>query len=130
MIQLLILSGKKAASQLIASHFPFCIGRTSGNDLQLDDDGVWDQHLTLEFHPQQGIALKAAINALVTVNNRPVETTTLLHNGDVITVGAAKLQFWLAAVRQQGLRRREGFVWALLCLVILFEAFLIYQLIH
>jgi pSer/pThr/pTyr-binding forkhead associated (FHA) protein len=130
MIQLLILTGKKAAGQLIARHFPFCIGRASGNDLQLDDDGVWDQHLTLEFHPQQGITLTAATNALVTVNNQPVETTTLLRNGDVITVGAAKLQFWLAAVRQQGLRLREGFVWALLCLVVLFEAFLIYQLTH
>jgi pSer/pThr/pTyr-binding forkhead associated (FHA) protein len=129
MIQLLILTGKKAAGQFIARHFPFCIGRASGNDLQLDDDGVWDQHLTLEFHPQQGITLTAAPDALVTVNSRPVQTA-LLQNGDVITLGAAKLQFWLVAVRQQGLRLREGFVWALLFLVVLFEAFLIYQLVH
>jgi pSer/pThr/pTyr-binding forkhead associated (FHA) protein len=129
MIQLLILTGKKAASRLIAGHFPFCIGRTAGNDLQLDDDGVWDQHLTLEFHPRQGITLTAAPDALVTVNSRPVQTA-LLRNGDVITLGAAKLQFWLAAVRQQGLGLREGFVWALLFLVVLFEAFLIYELTH
>ena len=129
MIQLLILSGKKAAGQFVARHFPFCIGRASGNDLQLDDDGVWDQHLTLEFHPQQGITLTAAPNALVTVNSRPVQTA-LLRNGDVITLGAVKLQFWLAAVRQHGLHLREGFVWALLSLVVLCEVFLIYQLIH
>ena len=129
MIQLLILTGKKAAGQLIARHFPFCIGRAAGNDLQLDDDGVWDQHLRLEFHPQQGIALTAAPNALVTVNSRPVQTA-LLRNGDVITLGAAKLQFWLAVVRQQGLRLREGFTWALLSLVVLCEVFLIYQLTH
>jgi pSer/pThr/pTyr-binding forkhead associated (FHA) protein len=129
MIQLLILTGKKAAGQLIARHFPFSIGRASGNDLSLDDDGVWDQHLRLEFHPQQGIILTAAPNALVTVNSRPVQTA-LLRNGDVITLGAAKLQFWLATVQQQGLRLCEGFVWALLSLVVLFEAFLIYELIH
>ena len=90
MIQLFILTGKKAASQLIASHFPFCIGRASGNDLQLDDDGVWDRHLTLEFHPQQGITLTAAPDALVTINNRPVQTA-LLRNGDVIALGGAPL---------------------------------------
>jgi pSer/pThr/pTyr-binding forkhead associated (FHA) protein len=129
MIQLLILTGKKAAGQFIARRFPFCIGRASGNDLQLDDDGVWDRHLTLEFHPRQGITLTAAPNALVTINNRPVQTA-LLRNGDVITLGAAKLQFWLAAVRQQSLGLREGFVWALLCLVVLFEALLIYELTH
>ena len=129
MIQLLILTGKKAAGQFIARRFPFCIGRAFGNDLQLDDDGVWDRHLTLEFHPQQGITLTAAPDALVTVNGRPIQTA-LLRNGDVITLGAAKLQFWLAAVRQQGLRLREGFVWALLSLVVLCEVFLIYQLIH
>ena len=129
MIQLLILTGKKATSQFVASYFPFCIGRASGNDLQLDDDGVWDQHLTLEFHPQQGITLTAAPNALVTVNGRPVQTAPL-RNGDVITLGAAKLQFWLTTVRQSSLYLREGFVWALLCLVVLFEAFLIYLLIH
>ena len=129
MIQLLILTGKKATGQFIARHFPFCIGRAAGNDLQLDDDGVWDQHLTLEFHPQQGITIMAAPNALVTVNNRPVQTA-LLRNGDVITLGAAKFQFWLAAVRQQSLRLREGFFWALLSLVVLCEVFLIYELIH
>jgi pSer/pThr/pTyr-binding forkhead associated (FHA) protein len=129
MIQLLILAGKKATGQLIARHFPFCIGRAPGNDLQLDDDGVWDQHLRLEVHPQQGITLTAAPNALVTVNSRPVQTA-LLRNGDVITLGAAKLQFWLATVRQQGLRLHEGFVWALLSLVVLCEILLIYWLIR
>ena len=129
MIQILILTGKKAASRLIANHFPFRIGRAAGNDLQLGDDGIWDQHLTIEFHPQQGITLTAAPNALVTVNSQPVQTA-LLHNGDVITLGAAKLQFWLATVRQHGLRLREGLVWALLFLVALCEVFLIYRLVH
>jgi len=50
MIQLHILAGKKAGNQLAACRFPFRIGRAHGNDLQLDDDGVWDQHSTLEFN--------------------------------------------------------------------------------
>ena len=128
-IQLHILAGKKAGNQLVACRFPFRIGRAHGNDLQLDDDGVWDQHSTLEFNPQQGVILAAAPNALVTVNSQPVQTA-LLRNGDVITLGAAKLQFWLTAVRQRSLCFREGFFWALLALVVLCELFLIHRLIH
>ena len=128
-IQFNILAGKKAGNQLTASSFPFRIGRAHGNDLQLDDDGVWDQHSTLEFNPRQGIILAAAPNALVTVNSQPVQTTPL-RNGDVITLGAAKLQFWLTAVRQRSLCFREGLFWAILALVVSCEFFLIYQLVH
>ena len=113
MIQLHILSGKKAGSQSVVRRFPFRIGRAGGNELQLDDDGVWDQHLTLEFQRREGFKLAAAPNALVMVNDQPVQTA-LLRNGDVITLGSVKLQFWLAAARQRGLRLRERFVWALL----------------
>ena len=45
MVQLNILSGKKAGTRTVARHFPFRIGRAAGNELQLEDDGVWDQHL-------------------------------------------------------------------------------------
>jgi pSer/pThr/pTyr-binding forkhead associated (FHA) protein len=129
MIELHILAGKKAGSQSVVRRFPFYIGRANGNDLQLNDDGTWDQHLTLEFHRQEGFKLASAPNALVMVNSKPVQTA-LLRNGDVITLGSAKLQFWLAAARQRGLRLREQFVWALLLAVVLCQFVLIYRLIR
>lgn len=49
MIQLHILSGKKAGSLAVAGHFPFRIGRAPENDLSLEDAGIWEQHVTLEF---------------------------------------------------------------------------------
>ena len=129
MIELHILAGKKAGSQSVVRRFPFRIGRASGNDLQLNDDGAWDQHLTLEFHRREGFKLAAAQNALVMVNNQPVQVA-LLRNGDIITLGSAKLQFWLAATRQRGLWLRERFVWALLVAVIFAQFALIYRLIR
>ena len=101
MIQFNILSGRKAGAQLAARHFPFRVGRASGNELQLDDDGVWDQHLTLEFDRWKGFTLVTAPNALAAVNGEPVQTVNL-RSGDIITVGSAKFQFWLAAARQSG----------------------------
>jgi pSer/pThr/pTyr-binding forkhead associated (FHA) protein len=129
MIELHILAGKKAGSQSVVRRFPFRIGRAGGNDLQLNDDGMWDRHLTLEFHRREGFKLAAAQNALIMVNNQPVQTA-LLRNGDIVTLGSAKFQFWLAASRLRGLGLRERFVWVLLAAVVLCQFVLIYRLIR
>ena len=129
MVQFNILTGKKAGAQPAARRFPFRIGRAPGNDLQLDDDGIWDQHLTLEFNRQKGFTLATASNALAAINGEPVQTA-ILRNGDVITLGSAKLQFWLAAARQHSLRLREAFVWGLLVAITAAQFALIYWLIR
>jgi pSer/pThr/pTyr-binding forkhead associated (FHA) protein len=129
MVQFNILSGKKAGAQSAARRFPFRIGRAPGNDLQLGDDGIWDQHLTLEFNRQKGFTLTTAPKALATINGGPAQTA-ILRNGDIITLGSAKLQFWLAAARQRGLRLREAFVWTLLAAVTAAQFALIYWLIR
>ena len=128
MIQLNVLSGKQAGSRTVVRRFPFHVGRAPGNQLQLDDDGVWDQHLALEFQGG-GFQLAVAPGALAAVNSEPVQNQ-ILRNGDIITVGSAKLQFWLAAARQRSLRFRELFVWMLLLLVTLGQFVLIYWLLR
>lgn len=124
MVHLHILSGKKAGSRAVASRFPFRIGRAPQNHLPLDDDGVWERHLSLEFKKKEGFHLAAASPAIAAVNGKPVETA-LLRNGDVITLGSAKIQFWLAPAPQRDLRIREGLVWALLAFVTLGQIALI-----
>jgi hypothetical protein len=128
MIQLNILSGRQAGAQTVARHFPFRIGRAAGNELQLEDDGVWDEHLALEFHPQSGFNLATAPDALATVNGEPVQNT-ILRNGDIITAGSVKIQFWLAAARQGNLLVREFFVWVLIAAVTAAELALVYWLL-
>jgi pSer/pThr/pTyr-binding forkhead associated (FHA) protein len=129
MIQLNILSGKQAGAQSAARRFPFCIGRAAENDLQLEDDGVWDRHLVLGFQKGEGFKLATSANALANVNGEPVEEK-ILRNGDIITIGSARLQFWLAAAQQRGLRLRENFVWALLLFVTLGQCILICWLLR
>ena len=129
MVQLDILSGKSAGSQTAVRRFPFRIGRAAGNDLQLTDDGIWDQHLTLAWEKKEGFVLALAPNALATVNHQPVQNT-LLRNGDLIALGSVKLQFWLAATRQRGLRLRELFVWTLIAAVTAAQIALIYRLLR
>ena len=129
MIQLSVLSGNKAGNQIVVRHFPFCIGRAAQNDLQLEDAGVWDSHLTLELNgDNKRFTLAVAPNALAAVNNQPVQTA-LLRNGDIISFGSVKMQFWLAAIKQRGLRVRELFVWIILITVTAAQFFLIYSLL-
>jgi len=128
MVQLNVLSGAKAGSHPVVRRFPFHIGRASGNDLQLEDGGVWERHLSLLFQ-REGFQIAVAPDALVTVNGVPFQNQNL-HNGDVITVGSVKLQFWLAAARQRGLRARELFVWALITAVTAAQFVLLYGLIR
>ena len=53
MVQLKILSGKKAGTAWVARRFPVRIGRSAGADLQLEESGVWDEHLQLDFKPAE-----------------------------------------------------------------------------
>ena len=129
MVQLNVLSGKKAGSQALARRFPFRVGRAAQNDLQLDDAGIWDSHLTLELHrANKRFVLAVAPNAIAAVNDQPIESTPL-RNGDIISLGSVKIQFWLGPVGQRGLRLRELFVWILLALVVFSQFILIYWLL-
>jgi len=119
MIQLDILSGKKAGGQTVVRHFPFRIGRAAENDLQLEDDGVWDRHLVLEFQKKEGFKLATSAKRprhrqwRTRPKQNPPQTAT------TVTIGSAKLQFWLAAAQQRGLHAREFFLWALIIAVTL-----------
>ena len=127
MVQLRILSGKLAGDVHTVRRFPFHIGRAAGNELTLDGEGIWDNHLILEVEKNEGFTIKTVSNAFVAVNEQPLASARL-RNGDIISFGSAKIQFWLAVPRQHGLQLREMSVWFLLAAVTGFQFFLIYRL--
>ena len=129
MVQLRILSGKMAGELRVVRHFPFRIGRAVENDLRLEDAGVWNHHLVLEFQKNEGFTFHAQPDAFVALNEQP-QTTARLRNGDLLAFGSAKIQFWLAPAKLRSLRSRELFVWLLLLAVTGFQMVLIYRLVH
>jgi pSer/pThr/pTyr-binding forkhead associated (FHA) protein len=129
MIQLRVRSGNKAGTVWVARRFPVRVGRSPSADLRLEEAGVWDEHLRLEFHPADGIVLKVQPNALASVNGQPVEQA-VLRNGDDIGIGSLNLQFWLGETRQRGLKFREGLTWAGVAAISLGQVALIYWLLH
>jgi hypothetical protein len=127
-VHLKFLSGKKAGAVWSARRFPVRIGRAANADLRLEDAGIWDYHLSLDFQPSKGFFLEVQPNALARLNDQPVQRAPL-RNGDLITLGPLQLQFWLGETRQAGLRFREGLTWAGIAAVSLAQIALIYWLI-
>jgi len=127
-VQLRILTGSKAGSFQAVRRFPFHVGRAGDNHLCLDAPGVWDHHFILDVQPDNGFTFQSVGQALAAVNDHP-QTAMRLRNGDVISFGSAKVQFWLSDPVQQGLRMREVFFWALLALVTAGQIALVYCLV-
>ena len=129
MVQLKVLSGKKAGTVWVARRFPVRVGRSAACALQLEEDGVWDQHFQIDFDRSAGFTLTTQPDALVTINGQPAPGA-ILHNGDLLEIGSLKLQFWLAESRQRALLPRELFLWTLVTAVFLIQVALIYWLLE
>jgi pSer/pThr/pTyr-binding forkhead associated (FHA) protein len=128
MVQLQVLSGKRAGTGWVARRFPVRIGRGPGADLQSDEDGVWEEHVLLEFQPHAGFQLRTQGEALASVNGQPVQEV-FLRNGDLIEMGGLKLQFWLSETRQPRLSLGEALAWVVVGLVLLLQLGLLYWLL-
>lgn len=129
MVQLRILSGKKAGTAWVARRFPVRIGRAPQADCQLEDEGVWEQHLQLELQRGSGLVLRSRPEAPALVNGQPVHQA-VLRNGDLIELGAAKLQFWLSESRQAGWGFGEVLTWFGIGGITLGQVYLIYWLLR
>jgi pSer/pThr/pTyr-binding forkhead associated (FHA) protein len=128
MVQFRILSGKKAGSSWETRHFPVRIGRAVGSNLQLEEAGVWDDHLKVSLEATEGFMVEAQSNAFASINGQPIQRAAL-RNGDTIEIGSVKLQFWLSEAQQRGQRFREAFVWSTISLVCLAQIVLVYWLL-
>jgi hypothetical protein len=129
MVQLKILSGKKAGSSWDARRFPVRIGRSANSDLQLEEAGVWDDHLKISLDSTEGFVVETQADAFANINGQPIHRAAL-RNGDMIETGSVKLQFWVSEPRQRGQGVREAFVWGLITLVCLAQIALVYWLLQ
>jgi hypothetical protein len=112
MFQFEILSGKQAGGLWLARRFPVRLGRSAGNDLRLEESGVYEEHAVFEMDGNRHLTLRVIEPALTAVNGQPTSEATL-RNGDVLTLGSARLRLWLAPARQSHLRLGEFLLWGL-----------------
>jgi hypothetical protein len=126
MIQLHVLTGSSAGQRHELKQFPITVGRSPACSIPLADPGVFDTHFEIHFSPD-GFTLRASPHAVVAVNDTRAETI-LLRNGDIVSAGYPKIQFWLGAMSQRGLRVRETIAWLLVVGVTAAQIYLFLQL--
>ena len=127
MVQLTILSGESAGTVKVARRFPFEIGRGADSHLRLDAPGVWEKHLALTLDPIEGIRALIQGEGLVTVAGESFRQRTL-RNGDVLEIGALKVQFSLSQTIQRSFRFREWLTWLALGVLVGSQCLLIWWL--
>jgi len=116
MVQLHVLNGASAGSKIAPEKFPVSVGRGAANSLAVIEPGVFDKHFEILFS-RDGYLLEPSSNATVTINGQSPTARVVLRNGDIIGAGYAKIQFWLGAMPQRGLKAREVATWLLILLV-------------
>ena len=123
MIEIWMLEGKQAGAWWTARHFPVRIGRGQDCQIALDEPGVWEDHLELDYERGAGFLARPLSDGAVLVDNQPVGTTPV-RNGSTLRVGGALLQFWLAPPAQRAFRLLEAGFWAGLLLLCAGEVYL------
>jgi len=105
------LDGDKAGEQIEARQFPFTLGQAKDCHHRIEAKGVWPYHLTLDDAGEKGILAKHQPEATLLVNGASIAKAIRLQNGDLLELGAAKLQFWFAPLGQVGQRTIETLIW-------------------
>lgn len=121
MVRLRHLAGPLAGRETEVRHFPFRIGRGTGDDLRLEAAGLWETHCVIETTPDHRLQLRGRDGASTRVNGTTV-SAVLLRNGDILEAGELRLQLWLGPVRQTNLRSREALTWLGIALITAFQA--------
>ncbi len=122
-----MLEGNQAGARWTARRFPVRIGRNADADVVLNDPGVWEDHVELDYEPEAGFVTKPLSAGTTLVNDRPLGETPFRH-GSTVRVGAALLQFWLTPAPQRPFAVLEGALWTGVLLLCAAEVFLILHL--
>jgi pSer/pThr/pTyr-binding forkhead associated (FHA) protein len=92
MAEIVVRYEDKVIERVVTEKRRISIGRTSDNDIVLENRGVSRKHATIEMNPQDSVLIdNESLNGTF-LNDRRVEEE-VLHDNDVITIGKYTLTF-------------------------------------
>lgn len=127
MVRLTVTEGKEAGRVVHVDSFPCRLGRSKDATLFLSDPGVWAHHAAIHLSDEDGLRIEARPEVGVMVNGETTQSR-VLQNGDLLTVGTARLQFSFEPPRQRDFRLYGWGIAVGLVLLVIFEVGLIFVL--
>jgi len=107
MPELIVKYEDKIIERMVADKKRISIGRTSDNDIALENRGVSRKHAQIEFNDKAAVIIdNESLNGTF-VNNRKV-TEEILHDNDVITIGKYNLIYHTETSRQESSGNLDG----------------------
>ncbi len=119
MVELAILSGRRARTVIPVPRVPCVLGR-EGADIPLPEPGVAAAHATLSDAGPLGFVLDADGGATLYVEGKPLRQLAL-RDGTVFDLGSVRLQFRIQPARPRNLRGLEILAFGLVALTIAAE---------
>ncbi len=130
MVQLQVLTGRRAGERVGIRRFPCDIGRSAVAPVRFEDAGVWERHGRFRLDLQQGVFFEVEPQAGALLNGEPVGEPARVRPGDILELGSVKLIFWLSEPRQISHRAREMATWIGLGVLCLGQVALAYRLLQ
>jgi len=113
MLELVVLSDPGKGRRFHSDAAPIRLGRRSDLEVSLCFPGVWDLHAEIQTDPAGWFVIRPLGQCLVTINQQPIQDHRL-RSGDVLGIGAVKLQFSLRSSPQRPLSYWEIAVWSMI----------------
>jgi len=105
-----------AARSVTVRRFPAVLGRDPSCEVQVEQPGVWRQHVRLELDPDDGIHVVICQDAVARHNGVVLERARF-RQGDVLEFGGATARLWFTPVNRKSVVFREIFLWCVLALL-------------
>jgi len=118
MIELRLLNQRGTGRSFRVEAAPVRLGRRPGLDVVVAEPGVWDFHAKIEQNSAGWLIVMPQGQAIISVNDLPA-LQHRLRQGDVLTLGSARLQFSVGSAPLKPLRFREWSVWTMIVAVVL-----------
>jgi hypothetical protein len=119
MVELAILSGRRARTVIPIPRLPCVLGR-EGADIPLSEPGVLATHATVSDAGPLGFMLEAEADASVYAAGKPLRQLPL-RDGTIFDLGSVRLQFRIQPARPRSLRGLEILAFVLIGLTIAAE---------
>lgn len=113
MLELVVLSDPEKGRRFHSDAAPIRLGRRADVEISLAFPGVWDLHAEIQMDSAGWFVIRPLGQSLVTINQQPIQDHRL-RSGDVLGIGAVKLQFSLRNSSQRPLRYWEILVWSMI----------------